>query len=105
MNTLSIPGYGSINSDHIVHDKELGQVSEGDRDMLDKDTPNGNQSLCLSLNFLACLVLGPVNFVVYKIMYDSYGEGRAFFVSQVIICGRESNIDGQMLISRITPPM
>ena len=49
---------------------------------IDKDSSQGD-NLYLSLNFVACLIFGPVNFVVYKIMYDSYGEGRAFFVSQV----------------------
>lgn len=49
----------------------------------DKSAAQTTDRLCLSLNFLGCLVLGPVNFVVYKIMYNSFGEGRAFFVSQV----------------------
>ena len=66
--------------------------SEGDTRVWDsgssssKDThppTSKSDNLYLSLNFFACLVLGPINFVVYKIMYDSYGEGRAFFVSQV----------------------
>jgi drug/metabolite transporter (DMT)-like permease len=33
-------------------------------------------------NFIACLIVGPLNFVSYKVMYAAYGESRAFFVSQ-----------------------
>jgi drug/metabolite transporter (DMT)-like permease len=33
-------------------------------------------------NFISCLIVGPLNFVSYKVMYAAYGESRAFFVSQ-----------------------
>lgn len=34
--------------------------------------------------FLATLLIGPLNFVIYKIMFTAYGEANAFFVSQGI---------------------
>ena len=76
MSDYSPTTYGTLNSkeDHRDH------CRQGDTDKSSFKSSN----LYLSLNFVACLVLGPINFVVYKIMYDSYGEGRAFFVSQVI---------------------
>lgn len=69
------PSYGSCSS-------EQDALSLSPAKQLPDTASSRSARLCLSLNFLGCLVLGPVNFVVYKIMYDSFGEGRAFFVSQ-----------------------
>ena len=40
----------------------------------------GNPNLVGS--FILCLLVGPLNFVLYKVMYAAYGDSRAFFVSQ-----------------------
>ena len=61
-----------------------------------------SHKLFLTLNFLGCLVVGPINFVVYKVMYDSFGQGRSFFVSQVSV--KRCRSRGQLiyvLISRL----
>jgi drug/metabolite transporter (DMT)-like permease len=44
-------------------------------------TDNSSQFWIYS-NFISCLIVGPLNFVSYKVMYAAYGESRAFFVSQ-----------------------
>ena len=41
-----------------------------------------NFNLYLYSNFILCLIFGPLNFITYKIMYNSFSEKYAFFVSQ-----------------------
>ena len=38
----------------------------------------------LAFIMLLVIVLGPINFVLYKIMFESYGEGGSFFVSNAV---------------------
>lgn len=33
---------------------------------------------------LACILLGPLNFVLYKVMYTSFDDNEAFFVAQLV---------------------
>jgi drug/metabolite transporter (DMT)-like permease len=63
--------YGSIDN---IERAECVQV-EGDMD-------NAEPASKVFAVFLACLTVGPLNFVSYKIMYAAFGESRAFFVSQ-----------------------
>jgi drug/metabolite transporter (DMT)-like permease len=39
-------------------------------------------SLWLWINFTLCIIVGPMNFILYKVMYSAYGDSRAYFVSQ-----------------------
>lgn len=48
----------------------------------ENSTSTSVSNIWVYANFLACLVVGPLNFVSYKVMYAAYGEYRAFFVSQ-----------------------
>ena len=34
------------------------------------------------LIFITFIILGPLNFIFYKLLYDSYGNRGAFFVNQ-----------------------
>jgi drug/metabolite transporter (DMT)-like permease len=56
---------------------EIGSASDG----LGKDSELQNKSVLLT-NFLLCISVGPLNFVMYKVMYAAFGDKRAFFVSQ-----------------------
>jgi len=63
-------GYGAVNSNiDAMHIDRAGKT----------DT---TQSWWLYSSIISILIVGPLNFVSYKIMYSAYGESRAFFVSQ-----------------------
>ena len=38
----------------------------------------------LFLTMLLVICLGPLNFVLYKVMFESYGEDGSFFVSNAV---------------------
>ena len=57
-------------------------TSKSNGDDNNEDSGHKPFSLLLWANFIACIVFGPMNFVLYKVMYSAYGDSRAFFVSQ-----------------------
>jgi drug/metabolite transporter (DMT)-like permease len=60
-----------------------GSVSVGELEEQDwAPQPGSHDSVKLWVNFILCIAVGPLNFVMYKVMYSAYGDSRAFFVSQ-----------------------
>ncbi len=43
-----------------------------------------NRKYFVWMIFLACILLGPLNFVLYKVMYTSFDDHEAFFVAQLV---------------------
>lgn len=53
-------------------------------DIMDVTTPQASDPAVVWLIFLCCVLLGPLNFILYKIMYSVYEQEGAFFVSQCV---------------------
>lgn len=63
--------------------RSYGTLSDVDKEREgEKESECCDGKMCLSFVFFSCLLVGPVNFLVYKVMYSAFGDGRAFFVSQ-----------------------
>lgn len=63
--------YGSLSPLEIVNDK-------------DQRVDSNKKNLLVWVNLVAVIALGPINFVTYKIMYNSYESECAFFVVQMV---------------------
>lgn len=85
---LKIENIHIINTNIILlkmNEKTLKELNYGTINKINiKNNENENitSSFWLYSNFISCLIVGPLNFVSYKIMYSAYGEKHAFFVSQ-----------------------
>lgn len=74
---------------HIPHPNQMPNINDKDKTKygsLDIDhqstVVNEASSIWLWVNFILCIIVGPLNFVFYKVMYSAYGDSRAYFVSQ-----------------------
>lgn len=94
---LSQHDYGSLHSNRGKDEIDIANKKKQDNWIL------------LILNLFICIVTGPINFILYKILYTAYGQSGSFFVNtgvNVIYC-----IYGAIALlyvwnrGEITPPM
>jgi hypothetical protein len=45
--------------------------------------PNAKSRSVVYAMVVAIMAVGPLNFLMFRVMYDSFGASSAFFVSQV----------------------
>ncbi len=72
-------------------DRENAIIAVADADDPEVADPPSMSLLIWVVLILNCFILGPMNFVSYKVLYTAYCTERAFFVSQVsLILNTES---------------
>ena len=66
-----------------ARESQYGSISRSESSLIDDQfvSESDSQSKVFGV-FIGCLIVGPLNFVSYKVMYAAFGESRAFFVSQ-----------------------
>ena len=67
---------------HKAQDTQYGSISGNEDSTSEQQLATSGKSSKVFGVFVGCLIVGPLNFVSYKIMYAAFGESRAFFVSQ-----------------------
>jgi drug/metabolite transporter (DMT)-like permease len=84
--SLHRPQRRCVRQEGMVEKKSTGYGSQSleieDRSPASPAADASQSNFWVYSNFFACLLVGPLNFVSYKVMYAAYGESRAFFVSQ-----------------------
>lgn len=78
MDTTKKPRYGAVPSVELIEGSHSSVI---DAALVDVDSTEIS-SVWIYSNFIGCLIVGPLNFVSYKVMYAAFGPSHAFFVSQ-----------------------